>query len=334
MTPGPGQMLAQYRIVEKIADGGMGVVYKVYDTRLQRHVALKLLRPELTADPDCRARLLAEARAAAAVNHPNIAAVYDAGETEGVAYIVMELAEGVTLRSMIAQGRLEPADALRVAHGVARGLASAHRSRVVHRDLKPENIIVGPDLHAKILDFGLAEILENPVTCLETAGDPAETTTRDLRVSDRLAGTIAYMSPEQAQGLPVDARSDIFSFGVVLYEMLSGRRPFAAANVTATLARILESDPEPLQALRADLPEGLAGVASRCLEKDPAARYEDGGGLSRALEDVPDGAGRHASRAGRRGLAHDHRRLSVSRPRLLRARLSRRGDGGPARHED
>jgi len=286
MTPGPGQMLSHYRLVEKIADGGMGVIYKVYDTRLQRHVALKLLKPELTPDPERRARLLDEARAAAAVNHPNIAAVYEVDEADGHAFIVMELVEGATLRSLIERGPLAPADALRIAVGVARGLAKAHQNRVVHRDLKPDNIIVGPDLHAKILDFGLAQILADPAECLETIDRSEEAITRDLHVGDRLAGTVAYMSPEQAQGRPVDARSDVFSFGIVLYEALSGRRPFAADNMTATLARILETHPEPLAAVRADVPEDLSVIAMRCLEKRPEERYADGGDLSRALEEV------------------------------------------------
>ena len=271
-SPEPGSELSHYRLLDKIGEGGMGVVYRALDTRLNRHVAVKILRPELTADPARQQSFLREARAAAAVNHPGIATVHEIDESGGVTFIVMELVRGRTLGSVIAGRPLPVADAVHFGIQVADAMARAHETGVIHRDLKPENIFVEDDRRVRILDFGLAKFREQAGTG-EAIEDGESAVTRDVDLGRRLLGTVSYMSPEQARGEEVDARSDIFSFGITLYEMLAGRRPFVGANVTATLARILESEPEPLARLRPGLPPRLLGLVDRCLRKNPSERF-------------------------------------------------------------
>ena len=286
MNPKPGGMLSHYHLVELIGEGGMGVVFRALDTRLDRQVAIKVLRPELTADAARRRRFLKEARTAAAVNHPNIATIHDVGEADGIIFIVMELVEGRMLSAVIAAEPMPADQALHIAEQMAEGVARAHHSRIIHRDLKPDNVIVGPDRRAKILDFGLAEILEEaePPAVLGREGE--EAVTRDRSFAGRLLGTVGYMSPEQARGDRLDPRSDVFSFGVILYEMLTGHAPFTAASVPATLAKILETEPEPLASLRPDLRPDLVEIVARCLQKQRAERFEDGAALARALVEV------------------------------------------------
>jgi serine/threonine-protein kinase len=265
-----GQLLKQFRIVGKLGEGGMGVVYKALDETLRREVALKVLPEELAGDEERRRRFLREARSAAAVTHPNIATVYEIGEADGHVFIAMELIAGRTLRELI-DGGMPHADALRVAKEVARGLARAHEKGVVHRDLKPENVMVTDDGGVKILDFGLAKLHE------PTSRDAAPANASHMTVEGRIMGTPGYMSPEQAEGRSdVGAPSDVFSFGVMLYEMLAGARPFSGASSIAVLYAVMHVEPAPLASVVADLPPELVAVVDRCLKKRPAERFQSG----------------------------------------------------------
>jgi len=229
------QQISHYWLLEKIAEGGMGVVYRAHDTTLGRNVALKLLPDELMSDSDRRRRFLREARTAAALNHPNICTIYEVGEDQGRTFIAMELVPGDTLAAKLIAGPLPLPDLLRIAREVAEGLAEAHAHGIVHRDLKPQNLMVMPDGRVKILDFGLAKPTEP-----SEVSEHSSTLTREGLV----VGTIPYLSPEQALGKPVDARSDVFSFGTVLYQMATGRRPFRGETTAAVVEKILETEPE------------------------------------------------------------------------------------------
>ncbi len=271
MTLKPGQMLSHYRLLEVIGEGGMGIVYRALDVGLDRQVAVKILPPDLTADPMRRQRFLREARAAAAVTHPNIITVHEVDEAGGITFIVMELAEGKSLRALIGGHPLPIPDALRFARQIAEGLAWAHRARIVHRDLKPENIIIGSGRHAKILDFGIAKLLDDGDEPRPSGVGEAPT---QLTVEGKVLGTADYMSPEQARGEAADLRSDIFSFGATLYEMVTGRAPFRGESWAETLSAILKDDPVPASRLNPAVPPGLARVLERCLQKDPERRYQ------------------------------------------------------------
>ena len=235
-----GETLSHYQIQETIGQGGMGVVYKALDTRLQRAVALKVLRTEAVNDPERIRRFVQEARAASALHHPNIVTVYDVDTARGIDFIAMEYVAGKPLDEILASGRLPLADTLRYAIQTADALATAHASGIVHRDLKPGNIMVDPRGGIKLLDFGLAKLVDPPVT------DQTATVTRGPHTQEgTIVGTVAYMSPEQAEGKRVDARSDIFSFGAVLYEMTTGQRAFTGDSPISTLAAILHHEPPP-----------------------------------------------------------------------------------------
>ena len=247
MSLEPGQQLGHYRIVGKIGQGGMGSVYEATDTRLNRSVAIKVLPPEVTANPERRARFHQEAQLAAAFNHPNIATVHDVGEEEGITFIVMEVVRGDSLRELIGEERVSVDRVLAIAEGVSAGLARAHRDGVVHRDLKPDNVVCADEGQPKILDFGLGKWMgttaapdrtpsgqtgtATQVGPVELPADASPYVTREGQV----LGTLAYMSPEQLQGRAIDVRTDVFSFGVLLYEMLSGRRPFAGESNLDTM---------------------------------------------------------------------------------------------------
>jgi Tol biopolymer transport system component len=271
----PGTRVGPYEVRERIGAGGMGVVYRADDTRLRRPVAIKVLSPEVRSDPRGVERLGAEARAAGALHHPNVLVVYDVGEHEGSPYVVSELLEGTTLRERLGEGALPLRKALDVGAQIARGLAAAHEHGIVHRDLKPENLFLTREGTVKILDFGLAKVLglgeEDPTALHTQAGT--------------VMGTIGYMSPEQVRGQPVDGRSDLFSLGAVLYEMLIGRRAFRRESAADTLGAILQDD--PLSA--PDVPrvsEGVERVLRRCLEKDPADRFQSTRDVAFELEDL------------------------------------------------
>ena len=266
-------MLSHYRLLEKIGEGGMGVIWKTLDTKLNRHTALKVLPPELTADPERRRRLLREARAAAAVTHPNIATIYEVGEFDGITFISMELVEGRTLRSVIAGRPMTIGEALRLGAEIAEGLARAHQAGIVHRDLKPDNIMVGADGRPKILDFGLAKLVEQREALLSQLSQQ-DTRVEEMTREGTIFGTTAYMSPEQVRGNEIDVRSDIFSFGVVLYEMVTGRVPFRGQNQIETMAAILNEPALAASRLNAQVPDRLDAVLGKCLDKDAASRYQ------------------------------------------------------------
>ncbi|PYS51099.1 MAG: hypothetical protein DMF68_05440 [Acidobacteria bacterium] len=268
-----GALIAHYRILEPLGMGGMGAVYKAHDEKLGRIVALKMLTPEALAQADRRRRFLQEARAASALNHPHILTVYEIGEADGKPYMVMEYVEGETLRRKIEKGALSLKDALAIAIQVAGGLAKAHEHGIVHRDLKPENLIISSDGYAKILDFGLAKLVERKHSAL--AINSTEKTLIQVQTeSGMVMGTINYMSPEQLLAQRVDLRSDIFSFGIVLYEMLTCKYPFASTNRIDTMHAILHVEAEAPHTIKSDLPLDLQRILSKALAKAPKARYQ------------------------------------------------------------
>ena len=290
--PEVGRQVAHYRIDEFLGRGGMGVVYKAWDTRLDRPVALKFVTPHLSRDDDARKNLLAEAKVAA-LDHPCIAVVYEIGETDaGQLFIAMAYVEGRTLRELMDAGPLPVEEAVALARQIAQGLLAAHRRRIVHRDVKPSNVLVTPAGDVKLVDFGIAKAMG-----------------ADLPKNGATPGTVAYMSPEQTLGDDVDHRSDIWSLGVVLYELLGGRRPFRGKGAPALIHAIRHDEPEPIGNLRPEAGNVLAKVVMRCLEKDPDGRY-------RSVEDLLaelDGTSAGATHRGPRP-AHpsaDHNRLAV-----------------------
>jgi tetratricopeptide (TPR) repeat protein/predicted Ser/Thr protein kinase len=268
----PDRMLSHYRLVEKIGQGGMGVVWKAEDTKLGRAVALKVLPPDRVGDEERRLRFLREARTAAAISHPHIAAVHEIDEADGVIFIAMELVQGETLRSLLESGVPPLRKTLRMATEMAEALGSAHEANIVHRDLKPDNVMVRPDGHVKILDFGLAKLREDRSDSPDTTR--MQTLSAEMTREGKILGTAAYMSPEQARAQSVDFRSDLFSFGIVLYEMATGRSPFHGPSVTDTLSSIVRDQPPPMAQIAPGVPEELARITSKCLEKDPDERYQ------------------------------------------------------------
>jgi eukaryotic-like serine/threonine-protein kinase len=260
----PGAEFGQYRIDAAIGAGGMGVVFKAQDTKLHRPVAIKFLSDDL-ADASARRRFQREAQTASSLNHPHILTVYDAGEFEGRQYLVTEFVDGGTLRNWAQREARSCEDVVELLTGVADGLATAHEAGILHRDIKPDNILVTASGYAKLADFGLAKLERGMLTDAAT-----HTLTQAQTRQGMVVGTIAYMSPEQASGQPLDARSDMFSFGVVLYEMLAGHRPFAAATGLELLQKVIHADPPPLAS---EIPEALRNLVARALKKDPADRF-------------------------------------------------------------
>jgi len=258
-----------YRLIERIGTGGMGEVWRAEDTKLLRHVAIKILPRQLAADAEWKERFLREARAIAQVNHPAIATIYSIDEHEDTLFMVMELVEGEPLSQMIARGPLTPADAVRVAAHVADGLAEAHEKGIVHRDIKPDNILVSKKV-VKILDFGIAKQIGG-------TADPS------LTQGGMVIGTPHYMSPEQALGRAVEARTDIFSLGVVLYEMLSGTKPFQAEAATQVLLQIVMNEPRDIAEAAPAVTPALAAIVRRCMEKQADNRYQNCEELRKAL---------------------------------------------------
>ena len=278
-----GETLGHFEIAEKLGEGGMGVVYRARDTRLGRTVAIKLLRPEAVADPDRARRFLLEAKAASALTHPHIVTVHDIGEDPARGtWIAMELVEGESLRQRLERGRLEVKEALRIALDMARGLAAAHAAGIVHRDVKPGNVMITRHGIVKVLDFGLAKLV-SPERAATDSVSPTLSSPAATRLGV-LLGTPAYMSPEQAEGRPVDARSDVFSFGAVLYEMLTGQRPFDGASELSLLSSILRDTPPRVRRLRPDADPRLEELVERCLAKDAAARPASAQALVPELE--------------------------------------------------
>ena len=263
LRPRAGDRLGHFEIVSPLGRGGMGVVYLARDVRLGRRVALKLLPPSFAGDALRRERLLREARAAAALSHPNLVAIHEVGEHESAVYLVLEYVDGETLRARLAKGELAIDDAVRLGRGILAGLAHAHDAGLLHRDLKPENVLVGCDGRARILDFGLAKLSHEP------AVEGGSRLTRDGSV----LGTPGYMAPEQARGLDADERSDVFAFGATFFEMLTGERAFAGTSSADIVSAVLRDEPPRVTVVRPDVPPALADVVARCLRKSAGERY-------------------------------------------------------------
>ena len=274
---GMQEIISHYRILEKLGAGGMGEVYLAEDTTLNRKVAIKFIQPSSAANDEANRRLFREARAAARLDHPNICAIYEVGEEAGIRFIVMQYVEGVTLDRRIKKQPLDLSQTLAIAAEVADALRDAHAHGIIHRDIKPSNIIVTPRGQAKVMDFGLARIAAG------AAQADAETLSA-LTTPEAVIGTVPYMSPEQVKGDHLDTRSDIFSFGVTLYEAATGQRPFASESPAATVSAILTHEPPPLARFSADVPEQLQRIVGKCLEKDRERRYQSAADLVVDLE--------------------------------------------------
>lgn len=304
MRLAPGTRVGTYEILAALGAGGMGEVYRALDPRLGRDVAVKILPLHLARDPDSRARLDREARAVAALSHPNVLAIYDVGTHEGASYVVTELLEGETLRSRLDRSPLPWRKAAEIGAAIADGVAAAHARSIIHRDLKPANVFLTSDSRVKILDFGLARV--GPA---ESAGSGSEAPTETM--AGAILGTVGYMSPEQARGERAGTSSDLFSLGCVLYEMVTGRAPFARPTAVQTLNAILESDPPSVVESGKDAPPELERLISRCLEKDPARRVESARDLGFALRDLEARAAPARARPRRSILAYAAAALGV-----------------------
>ncbi len=284
-----GETLLHYRLRARLGEGGMGVVYLAEDTRLGRTVALKVLREEYAADDEWNRRFQREARAVSAVNHPGVATLFDIYQDGARLFYTMEYVEGKNLRQVLEGGPLPVQHLLYGSQQVAEALAEAHRKGIVHRDLKPENVVESDSGYYKILDFGLARFLPETIARLGEDGSQLETITRDTTQAGKLVGTVSYMSPEQAQGKPVDARSDIFAFGSLVYELATGEAPFRRYNAIATFHAIVHEEPKPLRQVRPEIPEALEWIVNRCLAKDPRRRYQTASDLAEDLRALCEG---------------------------------------------
>jgi len=278
-----GTTLGHYRILELLGKGGMGEVYLAEDTRLQRQVAVKILATDLVGDADRRQRFQREARAAAALNHPNIVTIHSVEEVGGQPFLTLELVEGRTLSDLVPPGGMPLGRLLEIAIPLADAVGTAHQRGITHRDLKPANVMVAADGRVKVLDFGLAKLREE----LSQAAQAAMPT-QELTGEGRILGTVAYMSPEQAEGKPVDPRSDVFSLGVVLYELATGQRPFTGDTQLSVLSAIIKDTPSSVTDLKRDLPRDLARIVQRCLAKDPEDRYQSAKDLRNDLRMIRD----------------------------------------------
>ena len=285
----PGTRLGSYEITAKLGEGGMGEVFRARDTRLERDVAIKVLPPTLAADADALSRFEREAKAVAALSHPNILAIFDFGREGAIAYAAMELLDGETLRTRLAAGALPPRKALELAAQVAQGLAAAHDKGIVHRDLKPENLFLTRDGQVQILDFGLARQSEAGGSKSQLFAAPTQAGSALGTAPGTVLGTVGYMSPEQVRGELADSRSDIFSLGVVLYEMLTGKRGFARQSSVETMAAILRDEPPEIEALGERHSPALARLLQHCLEKRPEERFQSARDLAFDLRSLAGG---------------------------------------------
>jgi tetratricopeptide (TPR) repeat protein len=301
-----GTTLGPYRILAPLGAGGMGEVYRARDTRLGRDVAIKVIHAAVARDPDRIKRFEQEARAAGALSHPNVCAIYDIGTHEGSPFVVMELLEGESLREKLRAGPLPIRKSIDYAAQAAHGLAAAHEKGIIHRDLKPENLFVTNDGWVKLLDFGLAKLTRPDALAL--SGEP--TTSIAATETGAILGTVGYMSPEQVRGDAADARSDIFALGAVLYELLAGKRAFAGASYAEKLSAILKDEPSPLAASGQEIPSGLEAVVRRCLEKRPAERFQSARDLAFALESMGSGQDQLQGAAAAAAAPRHRRRLA------------------------
>ncbi|PWT90228.1 MAG: hypothetical protein C5B54_07515, partial [Acidobacteria bacterium] len=278
MALSAGTRLGPYQILSPLGVGGMGEVYRAHDSRLDRDVAIKVLPEHLSRDNEALTRFQREAKVVAAMSHPNILTIFDCGTEENISFAVTELLEGETLRTRMMRETLTLSKILEIAVAVAEGLSAAHSKGIVHRDLKPENIFLISDGRVKVLDFGLARWKAGAST-----NEKVSPTMDTFTSPGVVVGTIQYMSPEQVRGLPVDARSDIFSFGCLLYEIITGKNPFARETVAETMAAILRDDPPELAMISGKTSPGLADIVRRCLQKMPDERYGSAAELLAAL---------------------------------------------------
>jgi serine/threonine protein kinase len=292
----PGARLGPYEIRSAIGAGGMGEVYSALDRRLNRQVALKILPALFASDADRLQRFAQESRAAAALNHPNILAIYDIGNNQGTPYVVSELLEGESMRERLNRGPMHSRKALDYARQIAKGLAAAHEKGIVHRDLKPENLFLTDDGQVKILDFGLAKF-----TSPEADSSGQAPTVQVATEAGTVMGTAGYMSPEQVRAKATDLRSDIFSFGAILYEMLSGKRAFRGESSAETMSAILKEDPPDLSETNHNVSPGLERLVRHCLEKNPSERFQSARDLAFDLESLSDVSA--ASRSGPQPIA-------------------------------
>lgn len=272
-----GQRVSHYLIIEPIASGGMGEVYLARDLKLVRNVALKLLAPELCGDRARMQRFRREAEMISSLNHPNILTLYEFDTVDGMNLLATEFVEGETLRQRMKRGRLTVEKALEIGSQIASALKAAHEAGIVHRDIKPENVMIREDGYIKVLDFGSAKPSgESRVRRSSESG-------KMLSLPGMILGTVRYMSPEQARGNEIDSRSDIFSFGVVMYEMLAGKPPFDGETMTDILAVLLQAEPEPLGRMNAAVPQAVTALVNRCIRKEPAERY---GSAAEIVDDI------------------------------------------------
>ena len=271
-----GEQISHYRVTGKLGVGGMGIVYEAEDTRLSRPVALKFLPEELADDPDMARRFQREAETVALLNHPHICTIYDVGEHQGRRFIAMERCEGVNLKTYMARKTLETVEVVDIALQITHALGAAHTKGVVHRDIKPGNIVVSDTGQVKVLDFGLARRFRMADT--GALGIDGST------MPGRPLGTANYMAPERILQMPLDPRSDLFSVGVVIYEMATGRLPFAGASPSDTVANVLDKDPAPIRTLSPDRPAGLEAIAQKLLAKGADERYQSAAELGDALK--------------------------------------------------
>src|SRR4051812_26766311 len=284
MTLPNGTRLGAYEITGLVGSGGMGDVYRAHDAKLQRDVAIKVLSPLLASAPDARGRFEREALSIAKLSHPNILAIYEFGDEKGAAFVVTELVDGETLRAVLERGPLPQRRAVAYGLQIARGMGAAHARGIVHRDLKPENVMITRDDQVKILDFGLAK----PITPSQND----ETRVAGMATSaGTVLGTFAYMAPEQVRALEVDHRADMFSFGAVLYEMVTGERAFKGETAADTMTAILTKEPPELDSTRSAISPGLDRIVRRCLEKSPDLRFQSASDLAFALETLATASG-------------------------------------------